>query len=422
MKSKEKMPPYTVNAQKKTQNHPCFNGGCHTARMHLPVAPACNIACNYCNRKYDCVNESRPGVSSEILTPAAAAAKFEMVSQTLKNLSVIGIAGPGDALANFSDTAKTIALIRELDSNITVCLSTNGLMLPHYAEKIAEIGVTHATVTVNAIEPGVASKIYREVHYAGKKWSGEAGAAILIQNQLEGLKMLAALGVVCKVNIVMIKNVNDFHIKHVVRMVKACGAYITNIMPMIPVPGSVFENMQLTNHKELNEMRRKCAADLQQMYHCRQCRADAIGPLNQDCSELFRTRPITAPVRIEDKPQEKPYLFAVATKSGRYVDEHFGRAEEFFIYHYNHARAELIEKRSVPKYCTGAEECLDEDSRAASLMDSIKGCDAVLTLRIGYRLSRILENHQIKVFQTCDRVEDAIANSVKEMEGMTALL
>ena len=25
--------------------------------MHVAVAPACNIQCNYCNRKYDCANE-----------------------------------------------------------------------------------------------------------------------------------------------------------------------------------------------------------------------------------------------------------------------------------------------------------------------------------------------------------------------------
>jgi len=36
-------------------NHPCFNkdsvGTC--GRVHLPVAPKCNVLCSYCNRKYD---------------------------------------------------------------------------------------------------------------------------------------------------------------------------------------------------------------------------------------------------------------------------------------------------------------------------------------------------------------------------------
>ena len=50
----------------KVKNHPCYSEEAHHhyARMHVAVAPACNIQCNYCNRKYDCANESRPGVVS----------------------------------------------------------------------------------------------------------------------------------------------------------------------------------------------------------------------------------------------------------------------------------------------------------------------------------------------------------------------
>ena len=53
----------------KVKNHPCYSEEAHHhyARMHVAVAPACNIQCNYCNRKYDCANESRPGVVSEKL-------------------------------------------------------------------------------------------------------------------------------------------------------------------------------------------------------------------------------------------------------------------------------------------------------------------------------------------------------------------
>ena len=54
-------------------NHPCFSQEAHkrSGRIHLPVAPECNIQCGYCVRKFDCVNESRPGVASTILTPPA---------------------------------------------------------------------------------------------------------------------------------------------------------------------------------------------------------------------------------------------------------------------------------------------------------------------------------------------------------------
>jgi hypothetical protein len=86
----------------KVKNHPCYSEEAHHhyARMHVAVAPACNIQCNYCNRKYDCANESRPGVVSEKLSPEMAAKKVLAVASTIPQMTVLGIAGPGDPLAN----------------------------------------------------------------------------------------------------------------------------------------------------------------------------------------------------------------------------------------------------------------------------------------------------------------------------------
>lgn len=86
----------------KVRTHPCNSEEAHHhyARIHVAAAPACNIQCNYCNRKYDCANESRPGVVSEKLTPEQAARKLLAVATRIPQLTVLGIAGPGDALAN----------------------------------------------------------------------------------------------------------------------------------------------------------------------------------------------------------------------------------------------------------------------------------------------------------------------------------
>ena len=64
-----------------TTSHPCFTekAAQSCGRVHLPVAPKCNVLCGYCNRKYDCVNESRPGVTSGVLTPAQAADYLDRV-------------------------------------------------------------------------------------------------------------------------------------------------------------------------------------------------------------------------------------------------------------------------------------------------------------------------------------------------------
>jgi MoaA/NifB/PqqE/SkfB family radical SAM enzyme len=146
-----------MTLEEKTANHPCFNCGASqkNSRMHLPIAPKCNIQCNYCVRKYDCMNESRPGVTTSVLSPEEAFAKYKLVKEKVENLTVIGIAGPGDALANFDETKKALEMIHEDDPNITFCVSTNGLMLPYHAKELADLNVSHVTVTVNAVDPAI---------------------------------------------------------------------------------------------------------------------------------------------------------------------------------------------------------------------------------------------------------------------------
>ncbi|MFP4661472.1 MAG: nitrogenase cofactor biosynthesis protein NifB [Halanaerobiales bacterium] len=273
-----------------SENHPCYNDKARDyARMHIPVAPACNISCNYCNRKYDCLHETRPGVTSEVLTPEEAFHKYSYVRDKVEKLSVVGIAGPGDALANFSEVKKSIELIRGVNPDIIFCLSTNGLNLPEYADQIINLGIEHVTITINTLNPWVGAKIYKYVEYKGEYYFGIKGADILINNQLEGLKYLADNGVQCKVNIVMVKGINEKDIPLLVKKVKELGAVMTNIMPLIPAEGSEFADMPLVSRKELNGLRDECSNYLKQMYHCQQCRADAIGQLTHDRSAEFRS-------------------------------------------------------------------------------------------------------------------------------------
>jgi nitrogenase cofactor biosynthesis protein NifB len=409
--------------EKKTLEHPCYNG-CATgnARMHIPVAPKCNISCNYCSRKYDCVNESRPGVTSEVLSPEQALEKFKQVKAKVPNLTVLGIAGPGDALANFEETKKSIELIKAEDPSITFCLSTNGLMLPFYAEELVKLGITHITITINTIDPAIGAKLYRQVNYLGQTLIGEEGAAILLQNQLSGLRYLTSKGVVCKVNIVMVKGVNDEHIPEVVKKVKECGAFMTNIMQMIPAPGSRFENMPQATLKEVNEMRKKCEVDLKQMYHCRQCRADAIGTLGQDRSIEFRNteskcESSSSSLVIDKKETEKTATrFAVATKTGLNIDLHFGQAEEFYVYDYIGDEVKFVGKRTVAKYCNGPAECDEHEDKFAKIFKAIEDCNVVLAMRAGDEPIKKLEDRGIKLFKMYENIQKGISQAMKLIE------
>jgi nitrogenase molybdenum-iron protein alpha/beta subunit/MoaA/NifB/PqqE/SkfB family radical SAM enzyme len=407
--------------EKKTETHPCFNGcGSEYARMHLPIAPKCNIQCNYCVRQFDRPNESRPGVTTEVLSPEEACKKYKLVKKKMPNLKVVGIAGPGDSLAEFENTKKTLLLIKQEDPEVTFCLSTNGLLLPLYADELVKLGVSHVTVTMNAVNVTIGAKIYKHIDYMGHRYFGEIGAAILMANQMAGIKRLTSLGVICKVNIVMLKGINEYHIPVVVEKAKELGCEITNIMQLIPVTGSAFENMPLTSNREIMDMRKRCEGTLKQMYHCHQCRADAIGTLDNDQSINFRGCTSTRNIEVKKLEEEKPLLFAVSSKSGILVDQHFGHASDFYIYEYKNKSIRFKERRSVTKYCEGSDSCDgmgggSKEGKMEAILETVKDCDGVLAMRIGDAPKQKLKEKSIETFTTYDRIEDAVKQAVEKL-------
>lgn len=402
---------------KKTMEHPCYNCAGHKfARIHLPVAPACNVQCNYCVRKFDCPNESRPGVTSTILTPAEALERYKAVKAKMPNLTVVGIAGPGDSLAgNYPEVKKTLELIREYDPDVTFCLSTNGLMLPFYAEELVKLGVSHVTVTMSAVDPSISAEIYKYIDYLGKRYEGEAAGAIMVSNQLSGLRILLAHGIICKVNIVTLKGINEGHIPQVVQTCKDIGCYITNIMQLIPVEGSVFENLPMVSNKEIQNLRNSCNGIMRQMFHCKQCRADAAGTLDNDLSVDLEKLSRKGSTEEEKKEQDKTLKFAIASKSGVYVDMHFGHVEKFYIYQYENGDLRFIENRNVEKYCTGVEECGDTENKITQIISALYDCDGVIAMRIGEAPKTRLEEKGIRTITTFDKIELAICNAAGEM-------
>ena len=393
----------------RTASHPCFGEhACKNARVHLPVAAECNIQCNYCLRNYDCMNESRPGVASKILSPQEALQRYKTLKETMPNLTVAGIAGPGDALANFEQTSETLRLIRDYDPDVTFCIATNGLLLPQYVSQLKELGVSHVTVTVNAVDPAVGAKIYNHVNYMGRTYSGAEGAAVLLANQLAGIKMLCANGMTCKVNCVVLKGVNDGHVFEVVKTVSDLGAFMTNIMPHIPVKGSAFEGLDRVTNKEIAVIRRQCGAHIKQMTNCRQCRSDAAGTLDEDISIEFEE-----PVFVEPQA-DRLMRFAVASKNGAIVDLHFGHADKFYIYESDETETRFVETRSVSKYCD--DSGCDKEDKWASVIRAVSDCDAVLALRIGPVPEKRLQENGIDVIITYERVETAVNQAAKRVK------
>jgi len=258
-----------------TAVHPCFGVKAHykVARIHLPVAPSCNIQCNYCTRKINKC-ENRPGVAASISSPVKAIERLEAEIKSNPNLKVVGIAGPGDSLANPA-TFKTLELVKEKWPDLISCLSTNGLLAEEKADNLKELNVRTVTITVNAIDPKVGAKIYDWVVYKGKIYRGEEAAKLLIRKQLRGIEALTEREIVVKINTVLIPSINMDEIPKIAEEAAKRGASLMNIVPLIPI--HKFSGIKGPSCADLEMARAAAERFIPQFRFCKQCRADACG-------------------------------------------------------------------------------------------------------------------------------------------------
>jgi len=411
--------------QDKIHNHPCYSEGAHHhyARIHVAVAPACNIQCNYCNRKYDCSNESRPGVTSERLTPEESAKKVMYVGGEVQRLSVLGIAGPGDALANPEKTFKTFELVREKAPDLKLCLSTNGLELPQFVDEMVKYDIDHVTVTINSVDTTgeIGSQIYPWIFYNNKRYYGKEAAQILLERQLEGMKKCVENGILIKANSVLIPGINDKHLPEVAKKLKEIGVFLHNIMPILSEPefGTKFalDGVPSATDQQQMEVQEACGMDMKLMQHCRQCRADAVGLIGEDRGaeftkdtfvnmtfealedhyniearqdsqakiEEFRTFLDAANARVIKEKAElssdgQTILVAVTTAGEGMINQHFGSVKEFLIYEAGDRGIRFIHHRKLDyEYCAGPDGVNPIDA----ILEKLKDCKLILTAKIG---------------------------------------
>jgi len=383
-------------------NHPCFNAKVRGkfGRVHLPVAPRCNIQCNYCDRKYDCVNESRPGVTSAVLSPHQAMTYLDFVFEKTKNISVVGIAGPGDPFANPEETMETLRLVREKYPEIILCLATNGLGLEPYIDELAQIGVSHVTITLNAVDPEIGAKIYSFIRYGKKTLSPKTGIKILLEKQLEAIAGLKEKGVTTKVNTIILPGINEDHIEAVAKKMGELKVDILNCVPFYPNKGSAFANLGEPPKEIVKKIRKKAAQYIPQMHHCARCRADAIGILGEEnnaelveklkeCSEL--------PEIYDDK---RPYV-AVATLEGSLVNQNLGKARELFIYGRKDGEIVFIESRKTPEPGQGVK-------RWEKLAEIIDDCRALLAHAIGNNPREVISKKGIDILELDGMIDEAV--------------
>lgn len=394
------------------KKHPCFNKEAHHeyARVHLPVAPQCNVKCNYCNRKFDCVNESRPGVTSSVLLPEQAVAYLHNLVKIMPNLSVVGIAGPGDPFANPEQTMTTLRLVRQHFPEMLLCVSTNGLNVAPYISELAELKVSHVTVTLNAIDPKILNKVYAWVRFDKRGYFGDQVGEIMLEQQLKAIDLLKEAGLVVKINTIIIPGINDHHVVDIAEAMAKKGVDLMNTIPLIPVEGTPFADFIEPDSDFMKELRHDIEKYLPPMSHCARCRADAAGMLGKDSAEAAQLLSEASKMVVTDG-EERPYV-AVASYEGILVNQHLGEADKVYIFRETPNGYKMVNQRITPPAGKG-------DNRWEELAMTLSDCRAILVGGIGPKPSTILKRNGIQIVEMSGLIDEGLDAVYKGKELRT---
>lgn len=382
--------------------HPCFNKDARHAfgRVHLPVAPKCNIQCNYCNRKYACANENRPGVSTRVLSPGQALYYLKQVMARETNVSVVGIAGPGDAFATPDTTLETLRLVRKEYPSMLSCVATNGLHLAPFIPDLAALQTSHVTITINCVDADIGAPIYAWARDGKVIYRGRQAAEVLIERQLSAIRELKQANIVVKINSILMPGINDRHMEEIAHTVKAQGADIMNCIPLLPVEDTPFGNLAEPSKDLVSQARATCGDILPQMEHCTRCRADAAGLLGNENDTPSKSLLQQAAEQPLNPAEERPYI-AVASLEGVLVNQHLGEANSFFIFNQVEDGYQLMETRPAPPAGGGS-------TRWNRLADTLRDCQALLVASAGKSPYEVLTNRGIRIVMMEGLIEEGL--------------
>jgi nitrogen fixation protein NifB len=389
----------------KWSQHPCFSKEAHRThgRIHLPVAPRCNLQCNFCNRKFDCMNESRPGVTSAVLSPAQAAAYLDDAMRRVPNLSVVGIAGPGDPFANPFETMETLAAVRRRFPQMLLCLATNGLGIGPHIDDLAALQVSHVTITVNAVDPEIGAKIYAWIRDGRRPMRGIGASKLLLERQLNAIERLKTAGILVKINTIIIPGINDQHVEAVAARMAELKVGIMNSMAFLPVAGAEFESIPPPDAALVAGTRLRAGRHVPQMTHCARCRADAVGLINEPMSQENLAALVQFAQPAAPDVNRRPYV-AVASYEGMLVNQHLGEAARVLIFKQDASTpsgCKFVEVRKTPEPGAGP-------ARWAALADLLHDCRAILVSNAGPQPKRVLEDRGLPVIEMEGMIEEGL--------------
>ena len=108
---------------------------------------------------------------------------------------------------------------------------------------------------------------------------------------------------------------------------------------------------------------------------------------------------------------EKGYKIAVASSDGIVVNNHFGRAKDFYIYQIDDMeQMHLLEKRSITPVCDGGNH---DDDKLRTNMEKLGDCRYLLVSRIGRGAADMAESYGIESYEIPGIIGESVTQLIK---------
>ena len=362
------------------ESHPCFAVAArkNIGRLHLPVASRSNARTRFADN-----SKSKPAI-----TPEEALRWLDHVVAQGKPICIVGITGPGDPLAVPGPSLRTLRLVRQKHPDIGLCLTTLGLYADALADEMAEIGLSHITLLVDAVSPEVAEKLYAWIRPSTKTVPLKEAAKLLVNEQAKAVTALKKAGLVVKINTTVYPGVNAGHVEEIAAAMATLGADIMSVVPFIPEEGDP------VSPELIADLRDRAARHIDLMPAWKECGEGLVG--------LDRPDKPDASVSVLPKPTEERPNVAVVSSTGMDVDLHLGHAIQALVYGPREdGLACLLGSRELPEPGTGS-------ARWETLADTLDDCFVILTASAGDKPREILSRKGLSVLITDGSIEGTV--------------
>ena len=196
--------------------------------LRISLTDACNLRCQYCMPVEDMhfMNRSELMTVDELDTLAGL-----FVRHGVRKIRLTG----GEPLVR-KEAAEIIERLGRYP--VTLAITTNGVLVDRFVDVFQRVGLRSVNVSLDSLDPTVNQMITRRDH---------------LQIVVEQIEQLVARGFHVKVNMVVMKGVNEFEVGDFVAWSKDLPLHIRFIEYM-PFDGNGWSSAQVTTHQQILEL------------------------------------------------------------------------------------------------------------------------------------------------------------------------